>query len=240
VGGFANLYNQEVYVEPTFYQNLANIGAISTRTSETSTPDHFTLYVTEVNRMRNYNRNGCEALVVKTGQRVPVSTMMVLSSDFSTANHAIYKKYVYNMLFPVNQAKFMKKSNDFYVGFDKCHYQDTLHVKYSNFDQEVIIMGFCTVMALVIHFLPFEFLAMGDQVLTLSEKKSEIRQYNQLRAAKILNVLSSLMDKNYMNINDTTGLMNTCLEYTDRKGVDLVNSTDSRLKDLQKSSFNKK
>jgi hypothetical protein len=227
VGGFANLYNQEVYVEPAFYQNLANIGAISTRTSETSTPDHFTLYVTEVNRMRNYNRNGCEALVVKTGQRVPVSTMMVLSSDFSTANHAIYKKY-------------MKKSNDFYVGFDKCYYQDTLHVKYSNFDQEVIIMGFCTVMALVIHFLPFEFLAMGDQVLTLSEKKSEIRQYNQLRAAKILNVLSSLMDKNYMNINDTTGLMNTCLEYTDRKGVDLVNSTDSRLKDLQKSSFNKK
>jgi hypothetical protein len=48
------------------------------------------------------------------------------------------------------------------------------------------------------------------------------------------------MDKNYMNINDTTGLMNTCLEYTDRKGVDLVNSTDSRLKDLQNTSFAKK
>ena len=220
-----------------FYPLLANIGTISTHVSGTAKASDYELYITETNMMRQYNRKSCETLLVKTDQRVSVETIMILSSDFSTANKDTYKKYVYNMLFPTNQAKFMKKSNVFYANFDKCLYQDSLHVKYTNFEKSLVHLVVLTVIAVVIHFLPFEFLSMGDQVLTLAEKKSEVRQYNQLRAAKILNVLSSLMDKNYMNINDTTGLMNTCLEYTDRKGVDLVNSTQVRLGDLQKSNF---
>merc|ERR1719240_1589928 len=101
-------------------------------------------------------------------------------------------------------------------------YQDALHIRYQNYTQDIVHLCVLGGIAVICHFLPFEFLQTHDETLTLMEKKDDIRQFNQLRAAKILNVLSSLMDKNYMNISDTTGLMNTCMEYTDRKGADLV------------------
>lgn len=67
--------------------------------------------------------------------------------------------------------------------------------------------------------------------MTVEQKRIEYRQKRQLRAAIILNVLSSLMDKNYHSIAESIDLMNTCLQFTDKKGEELNETVEKRMVD---------
>lgn len=133
--GFSGLFNELVFTDSIFFNKAVSLGAVAANTAFSNTTD-FSIYLQETNKLKNLNQNECVYQNVKTDQRVAVKTIMILSSDITSANEANYRKYAYLMMYPDNQATYMKEVETFYSEYPNCFYHDAYEVGFSNYLQE--------------------------------------------------------------------------------------------------------